>query len=244
MKLQPTRDLPIYSRANRPAVMPSEMRVGELDKPVTIDNLTQRIIDDSGYNPIFPRHALMVDIETLDTRPYSKILSIAGVVFDSLADRSSIVDANGNVIAPHFSIVLELIGQGHRTQDESTVEWWSKQSPEARAPIFGPGVAKVPYVEGIRSFWAWAKEQQADGAFACSPAFDYTILDTAGEDVLGYGNKFPIPFYNHTDVRSLRNFVFGKKKIDWGIKHEALGDCVRQIFEMQELYLWRKQKQG
>lgn len=242
MDLQPTRGLPIYSRGNTPTVT----FVDEVTRrdAVTIDNLTQRIIDDSSFTPVFPRRAIMTDIETLDTRPNSKILSIAGVVFDSLADRSTIVDANDKVIAPHFSIVLELTGQEHRTQDEATVTWWSKQPAEARAPIFGPNVIKVPYAEAIKMYWAWVEEQQADGAFACSPAFDYTILDTAGEDVLGYGNKFPIPFYNQTDVRSLRNFVFGKKKIDWGIKHEALGDCVRQIFEMQELYLWRKQKQG
>jgi hypothetical protein len=200
------------------------------------------------YIPYIPKKAVMIDAETLDKVPSSVVLSFAGLIFEPLGCKSQLVDADERVIAPNINIVFEYSeGQVHRTKSPSTIQWWSEQSAEAKAGVFGDKLFRVDYETAVRRFYDWLAEAKAQGAeaiFACSPRFDVGILEDMVRDVYGKDEKgeyyaLPIPFYSELDVRSIRSFVFGKKKIDWGIKHEALGDCVRQALEMQEAYKWR-----
>lgn len=200
------------------------------------------------YVPFIPKKAVMIDGETLNTIPTSVGLSFAGLVFEPLGTKSQLVDANDKVIAPNINIVFEYEkGQAHRTRSQSTIKWWESQSKEAKAGVFGDHLFRLDYEVAVRRFYDWlanAKAQGAEAIFACSPRFDVSILEDMIRDVYGKDEKgeyytLPIPFYAELDVRSIRSFVFGKKKIDWGVKHEALGDCVRQALEMQEAYKWR-----
>lgn len=202
--------------------------------------------------PYIPGKAVMIDAETLHTIPSSVVLSFAGLVFEPLGLKSQLVDESENVIASNINIVFEYEhSQSHRERSLSTIRWWGEQSPEARAGVFGAELSRVEYETAVRTFYEWlkdAKEQGAEAIFACSPRFDVGILEDMVRDVYGKDDKgeyytLPIPFWAEIDVRSLRGFVFGKKKIDWGTKHEALGDCVRQALEMQEAYTWRNSLQ-
>ena len=200
------------------------------------------------YTPYIPKKAVMIDAETFDTIPSSLVLSFAGLIFEPLGSKSQLVDADDKVIAPNINIVFEYSkGQAHRSRSPRTVQWWEQQSKEAKAGVFGDHLFRVDYETAVRRFYDWlanAKAQGAEAIYACSPRFDVGILedmvrDVYGKDENGEYYTLPIPFYAEIDVRSLRGFVFGKKKIDWGVKHEALGDCVRQSLEMQEAYKWR-----
>lgn len=200
------------------------------------------------YTPLIPKKAVMIDAETLDKIPSSVVLSFAGLIFEPLGSKSQLVDADGKVIAPNINLVFEYSeGQVHRTKSPGTIKWWNDQSAEARASVFGDKLFRVEYETAVRRFYDWlayAKSQGAEAIFACSPRFDVGILedmvrDVYGKDEDGEYYSLPIPFYAEIDVRSIRSFVFGKKKIDWGVEHEALGDCVRQALEMQEAYKWR-----
>ena len=199
------------------------------------------------YTPYIPKKAVMIDLETLDKRPGSVILSMAALSFRPLGEKSEMVSGD-KVIAPNINLVLEYkTGQEHRSKSPSTIRWWEEQSVEAKRSVFSDKILRVDYNEGMRRFVDWLAAQAADGAeaiFACSPRFDVGIIENAMEDVYGKDNKgefsgLPIPFHKEIDVRSLRGFVFGNRKLDWGTKHEALGDCVRQALEMQEVYKWR-----
>jgi len=200
------------------------------------------------YVPNIPKKAVMIDAETLDKIPSSVVLSFAGLIFEPLGCKQQLVDANDKVIAPSINLVFEYSeGQAHRTKSPSTIKWWEGQSKEARAGVFGDNLFRVDYETAVRRFYDWlanAKAQGAEAIYACSPRFDVGILedmiqDVYGKDENGEYYSLPIPFYTEHDVRTIRNFVFGRKKIDWGVKHEALGDCVRQALEMQEAYKWR-----
>lgn len=200
------------------------------------------------YVPNIPKKAVMIDAETLDKIPSSVVLSFAGLIFEPLGCKQQLVDANDKVIAPSINLVFEYSeGQTHRTKSPSTIKWWESQSKEARAGVFGDNLFRVDYETAVRRFYDWlanAKAQGAEAIYACSPRFDVGILEDMIQDVYGKDEKgeyysLPIPFYTEHDVRTIRNFVFGRKKIDWGVKHEALGDCVRQALEMQEAYKWR-----
>lgn len=201
------------------------------------------------YTPYIPKKAVMIDGETLDKRPGSVILSFAGLTFNPLGDKSELVDGN-KVIAPSINLVLEYkTSQAHRSQSPSTVQWWQQQSADAKRSVFGDNLLRIDFDTGIRRFVDWLAAQKANGAeaiFACSPRFDVGILENALEDVYGKDAKgeyqpLPIPFYKELDVRTLRSFV-GLKKKSWGVEHEALGDCVRQALEMQEVYKWRQDR--
>lgn len=200
------------------------------------------------YVPYIPKKAVMIDGETLATSPHSVILSFAGLTFSPLGEKSDLVTGD-KVIAPNINLVLEYKKtQAHRTQSPSTVKWWQQQSADAKRSVFGDNLLRIDFDEGIRRFVDWIAAQKAAGAeaiFACSPRFDVGLIEHAMEEVYGRDAKgeyqrLAIPFYKELDVRSLRSFVFGNKKLDWGTKHEALGDCVRQALEMQEVYKWRQ----
>jgi hypothetical protein len=200
------------------------------------------------YYPYIPKKAVMIDAETLDKIPSSIVLSFAGLIFEPLGCKQQLVDADDKVIAPNINIVFEYTeGQAHRSKSPSTIKWWSEQSAEAKAGVFSDKLLRVEYETAVRRFYDWlaqAKAQGAEAIFACSPRFDVGILedmvrDVYGKDENGEYYSLPIPFFAEIDVRSIRGFVFGKKKINWGVKHEALGDCVRQSLEMQEAYAWR-----
>ena len=79
----------------------------------------------------------MIDIETLDTRPNSVVLSVGAVKFDPYAE-----------IEPHTKTlwrpgVDDQLAQG-RTMSNTTLEWWAKQdqaiqdvafTDEGRVPV-------------------------------------------------------------------------------------------------------------
>lgn len=200
------------------------------------------------YVPNIPKKAVMIDAETLHTIPSSVVLSFAGLIFEPLGCKQQLVDADERVIAPNINLVFEYSKtQAHRSTSQRTIQWWSEQSKEAKAGVFGDNLFRLDYEIAVRRFYDWIANAAAQGAeaiYACSPRFDVGILEDMVRDVFGKDKNgeyytLPIPFYAEHDVRTIRNFVFGKKKIDWGTKHEALGDCVRQSLEMQEAYKWR-----
>lgn len=72
------------------------------------------------------RH-VMIDLETMGTTPDSAIVSIGAVVFDP---RYGIVTDNT------FYMELDWEGQ-NRNINQDTVDWWSKQTDEAKAAHYG-----------------------------------------------------------------------------------------------------------
>jgi len=69
---------------------------------------------------------VMIDIETLGTRPGDIILSIGAVKFDA----NGLGEEFYVTINPESSKAIGLRAQ------KSTLEWWDKQSPEAKAAAF------------------------------------------------------------------------------------------------------------
>jgi DNA polymerase III epsilon subunit-like protein len=87
------------------------------------------------------KHNIMLDLETLSTAPNCVIVSIGAVKFDAKE-----IDNDG------FYAVLNLqeqIDKGRHVSG-STIQWWMKQSAEARA-VFD---VKATYVEGILNEFA------------------------------------------------------------------------------------------
>jgi hypothetical protein len=154
---------------------------------------------------------IMIDTETLGTKPGACIVSIGAVRFtrsDGLGEEFY-VSVN----------VADAQDQGLDI-DAGTVTWWLTQSSEARGQLDG-GVLLDTALRRLADFIP-------DGAtiWANSPAFDCVLLQSAYRAV---GRDCPWAYYQQEDYRTLRNELgFEEDDSTAGVKHNALADARRQ----------------
>lgn len=164
----------------------------------------------------------MLDLETLGTRPGCAILSIGAVAFDRHAGR----------LGDEFYMVVNRKSCTSKglVEDASTLEWWSRQSEEARKVLAeaetaanGLGGALVQFTAflqkfGKRDLYIWGNGSD----------FDQPIL-TACYAVTGY----PLPwlFYNNRCYRTLRALGNIKAEHRHGVAHNALDDAKTQAHQ-------------
>ncbi|HCC3328784.1 TPA: 3'-5' exoribonuclease [Salmonella enterica] len=169
---------------------------------------------------------IMIDIETLGKKRGCPVLSIAAVQFDLQTGRV------GATFYERMSIDAALT---YGLPEISTLEWWDKQSAEARDAAFN-GTRPPSSVAGeLRDFLHNA------GGDRCIPwgngsVFDITILegwfdrvdpmvDARGDDI------YPWKFWDIADLRTLvRLSGINVKTIPFdGEKHNALADALHQV---------------
>jgi len=181
---------------------------------------------------------LMIDLETLGTKPGSIILSIGACVFDPKTGE-----------CPSQGMFYERLNQDsqvilHMTADADTVEWWSNQSPEAQAilstdqqstalPIW-EALAKLDrFVEQARMNLPDDCGGEFGAVWAQGQDFDFGILGEAyrrareGTD----NTQMPWPFWSHSDTRTVyREYGFDTSTVErTGVHHRALDDCIHQV---------------
>lgn len=179
---------------------------------------------------------VMLDLETLDTKPTALILSIGAVAFDP----------NSFELGPTFYAELsnerDMQHQQEmgRTISPSTVTWWMQQSDEAKK-IF----AKTPQ----------------DGIQRLSPPvalveFNKFLVEHGGKDCRVWGNGAD---FDNVVLGSLydsygigRGWSYGKNRcyrtvknicpvpyqsiVPQGVAHNALDDAVNQAQQLQEIF--------
>lgn len=104
--------------------------------------------------------SIMVDIETLGTRPGSAIISIGMVAFDG----SAITASQGWALDS-----ADWIGD----IDPSTVKWWTEQSQAAREYSFNGKLRAMDIVHQISDF---VNRYGSDECWANDPDFDVVLL--------------------------------------------------------------------
>lgn len=176
----------------------------------------------------------MVDLETLGTVPGCSILSIGAVEFfpDMMQlGQEFYVVINTSSCEEHFL-----------TTDQSTVEWWQRQSPEAQAVVDEARVGGVTLPKALESFNSWrqglgpVKEERLYGNGA---DFDNPILRVAYDaaKVKPYGGS-----YGGRCYRTLKNLdeLLGNqfrahKMFRNGTHHNALDDAKSQARHLMEI---------
>ena len=161
----------------------------------------------------------MLDIETLGVRPTSVVLSVAFVKFTP----GKSVSESGiyRVLDRKKQSVLG------RTLDQETLDWWNRQSQEARKVLDDknascPLIAAADFNKFIKAFpephFVWAK----------SPAFDVAIMKSLYEML---DMEWPFTFNHELDVRTA--MWIGKRKgftkVSGVVAHNALADAKAQI---------------
>lgn len=207
------------------AALPVESTDATGEPPASLNNEPVHHIDTEHLNAFYTH--LMVDLETMGSGPDAPIVSIGAVYFDP---------STGNTGAEFYQVVsLESSMSFGMKPDASTIQWWLKQSSEARSAIL------VDEAQGLRETLElladFIAENAANGSHTvqlwgngCS--FDNVILRRA------YAlteTPFSVPFWNDRDVRTmveLGKSVGINPRFDIpfeGDMHNALSDARHQV---------------
>lgn len=156
------------------------------------------------------RH-LMIDIETLGTRPKSVILSVGYAVFDD----TGILEADYHTLS-----VDDQLAAG-RVTDESTVEWWAKQSEEAQKLATAPHKPLTVHELGDKLQTAYKGCKTIWGK---GPSFDLSLL----------GSLLGSPFWKFWEERDVRTIIDIGRKMHLrepefeGVPHNPKDDAAHQ----------------
>lgn len=207
------------------AVLPVKSADATGDASASLNNEPVHHIDTDTLNAFYTH--LMVDMETMGNSPDAPIVSIGAVFFEP---------STGNTGAEFYQVVsLESSMSFGMKPDASTIQWWLKQSSEARSAILvDEAMGLLETLELLADFIA---ENAANGSHTvqlwgngCS--FDNVILRRAYALT---DTPFTVPFWNDRDVRTmveLGKSVCINPRYDIpfeGDMHNALSDARHQV---------------
>ncbi|WP_248891138.1 exonuclease [Citrobacter freundii] len=207
------------------AVLPVKSADATGDASASLNNEPVHHINTDPLNAFYTH--LMVDMETMGNSPDAPIVSIGAVFFDP---------STGNTGAEFYRVVnLESSMSFGMKPDASTIQWWLKQSSEARSAILVDEAMGLR--ESLELLADFIAENAANGSHTvqlwgngCS--FDNVILRRA------YAlteTPFAVPFRNDRDVRTmveLGKSVGINPRFDTpfeGDMHNALSDARHQV---------------
>jgi len=166
---------------------------------------------------------LMIDLETLGTKPNAVVLTAGLVLFDH---KLGIVDG--------IELILDVQEQldAGRTISESTLKWWFSQGNDAKR-IFDnltgdgqkkKGIIMSHFCEALDEFIYKHNIKRKDLiVWGNGPTFDVTMV----EDIFGHqGYEVPWKFWNICCLRTFnRATKYNSKHKREGVHHNALDDA-------------------
>ena len=166
---------------------------------------------------------LMLDLETLSTRPDAVILTFGAVKFDPY---TRVIDNQGLYLRVDVDEQILL----DRHVDDATIEWWGNQVPEVRDEALGDEnrVSLDNFTQQLNRYLVGVKSIWAQG-----PVFDIVILENLYRQI-----KKPAPWY-YWQIRDSRTLfgVHGDPRVKGREgHHNALSDCIYQAQGIQEIY--------
>lgn len=184
---------------------------------------------------------LMLDLETLDTKPGATVLSIGAVLFNRDTQESC---ENGS-----FYAELNIDSQAlflHTTVSADTLDFWAKTAPEWIEEIMSDEYQRSntePVSEVLKALDSWMQGHYLQESFnlgsvwAQGQDFDFPILAELynrvrnGKKNLETQSFLPWPFWRHRDTRTVYEVTgFDTHTIQrTGQAHNALADCYHQI---------------
>ena len=166
----------------------------------------------------------MIDLETLSTRPDCVVLTIGACLFDPKSE--GVVDQI--TILPSVDEQLQL----GRHIDDGTLEWWGKQSEEARNEAFSDE-NRIDFrsaMLGLKAFY-W---QRAEKVWANGSCFDITIMENCFRQL---EINIPWQYWQVRDTRTLYELAqVSLKDNNFVTSHRAVDDAIRQSVVVQNAY--------
>lgn len=168
----------------------------------------------------------MIDKETLGTNPDTVILTIGVVLFDPCA--TGIIDRIE--LRPTIEDQTDVY---NRTINDSTVEWWSKQSAEAIEEAMGDRdrISFRECMESLQQFCWKAEKVWSNGS-----VFDIIVAESAFRDL---GIDPPWKFWEIRDCRTIYDLAgvsLKDSKYQTKTTHKAVEDAEHQAIVVQDAY--------
>lgn len=168
---------------------------------------------------------LMIDLETIGTRPTAPLVSIGAVFFEPSTGE----------LGPEFEIVTDISSDIERgaIAEGGTIKWWLRQSAESRSVITGDSAISCSKALGaLRAFvYEHNRDSSSIKVWGNGSTFDNALLRAV------FDRHTMRPFwewYNDQDVRTIvelgRAIGFDPKRempFD-GFQHSALADAKHQ----------------
>jgi len=163
---------------------------------------------------------VMLDLETMGTRPGSAIVAIGAIEFDPQSDQLGRTFYTTNSLASAVDLGLAM--------DPGTVTWWLAQSDTARKELTE---AKGDLKASLQTFSAWLLGCGSDvRVWGNGSDFDNVLL---GEAYRTIGLKAPWNFWNNRCYRTMKGLA-PQVKLTWdGVRHNALDDAKYQARHLQ-----------
>ena len=167
---------------------------------------------------------VMLDLETLSTKPNAVILSLGAVKFDPFSERIDVDEG--------LDLRVDVDEQSALGRDiqEETVAWWEKQPPEVQDAAFNPDgrIKLAGFIKTLNKFLVGA-----DNIWCQGPAFDIVILEDLYRQL---GIPTPWQFWQISDSRTLFKTHGDPRDKNRKGAHNALMDCVYQAVGVQQVY--------
>lgn len=196
----------------------------------------------------------IIDYETFGNVSNTAVIDLAAVVFDP---NPEVIETFDELVSRGMKLKFNLKAQkGVRLFGASTIEWWKKQSAEARANL-APSSEDIDHVEGVYKLLAFLKENGVNAwdsfGWCRGQSFDFPILvdilregerrkGIADKDIDTFGLE-PCKFWNQRDVRTaiesllmtrgLTTTPLHKGVLDGFIAHDSIHDCAKDILMLK-----------
>lgn len=167
--------------------------------------------------------SVMLDLETLSTRPDATILTFGACKFNPYTQE----DITQGI---YFRInVDEQLALGRHVMDD-TVEWWSKQADDVREEALGEGnrISLEQFTQELNRFLVGV-----DCIWAQGPVFDIVILENLYRQL---GLPCPWQFWQIRDSRTLLSSLGDPREKNKAGLHNALEDAVSQAQAVQYVF--------
>jgi len=174
---------------------------------------------------------VMIDLETLGTRPGSAIAQIGAVLFEPVYGGKIL---NGKAFNQY-------IRPDDRVNfDTDTIAWWLQQSPDGRKRLAEGMSQGVTEAEALQELARWPMLthnltwEAVGGVWAHGPTFDVNLLHEA------FARNGLEPAWSYRAPRDTRTLYFlanggQPPEIDWTgfVKHDAKDDAIAQAMQVQ-----------
>lgn len=166
---------------------------------------------------------VMLDLETMGTRPGSVIVSIGAIEFDPKSARLGRPFYQTCSIASAVDVGLAM--------DPATVTWWLEQSEPARNELID---AKGDLKSSLIAFSHWLGQCGENvRVWGCGSDFDNILLAEAYHRV---SRPVPWKFWNNRCYRTMKSLHHNIKLEREGTHHNALDDAIHQAKHLQKIF--------
>lgn len=166
---------------------------------------------------------VMLDLETMGLQPNAAIISIGAVHF-----------GQEDIFSEFYtSVSLKSCLDHGLTQDQSTVDWWMKQSVEARSAWQTPDAPQL--MEALTQFTVWLRSFGSEKEicpWGNGADFDLVLLGSAHRALQV---DPPWRYYNHHCFRTMKNMFNVPDFPRQGTHHNALDDAKHQARHLQRI---------